>query len=135
LGRPFGDPAVKPIESALESTFGPAFDRYQAILHLAAAFSQEWNFSKAGGWMLKIHDGKKALLYLIPLCGSFKVSMAIREVEREALLADSDLAVLHDKLVSAKKYSEGFALQFDIDDAIDFAPVESLVSKLIAARR
>jgi hypothetical protein len=135
VGRPFEDAAAPPTESALKATVGPSFARYQAIVGLAAAYSQEWNFSKASGWMLKIHDRKKALLYLIPLSGSFKISMAIRESEREALLADSNLAVLYGKLASAKKFSEGFSIQFDINDAIDFAPVESLISKLIAARR
>ena len=135
MGRPFGDPAVKPIESVLESTLGKSFSRFGATLALAAAFSQEWNFSKGSGWMLKVHDGKKALLYVIPLAGCFRISMAIRESERDALLADPDLLAMHDRLASAKEYSEGFALQFDIDDGTDSAPVESLVSKLIAARR
>jgi hypothetical protein len=102
---------------------------------LASAFACEWNFSKGSGWMLKVHDGKKALLYVIPLAGGFKISMAIRESERDALLADSDLTAMRDRLASAKHYSEGFALQFDIDETADFAPVESFLSKLIAARR
>jgi hypothetical protein len=135
LGRPFGDPAVKPIESVLESTLGKSFSRFGATLALAAAFSQEWNFSKGSGWMLKVHDGKKALLYVIPLAGCFRISMAIRESERDALLADPDLLAVHDRLASSKKFSEGYAIGFDVDETSDFASVESFVSKLIAARR
>jgi hypothetical protein len=123
MDRPFADAARRPTEVALESTVGRAFGRYESILRLAAAFSQEWNFSKAGGWMLKVHHRKKALLYLIPLVDGFRISMAIREPEREAFLHDPDLA------------SEGFAVQFDVDDATDSATVEPFVSKLIAARR
>jgi len=135
MNRPFADAAVRPSRRALESTVGRAFARYEAVLSLAAAFSQVWRFTKGGGWMLKVHDGKKAFLYLIPLAGGFRISMAIRESEREALLGDSDLAALHDRLASAKRYPEGFAIQFDVDDGIDFAPVESFVSKLVEARR
>jgi hypothetical protein len=135
MDRPFADAARRPTEVALESTVGRAFGRYESILRLAAAFSQEWNFSKAGGWMLKVHHRKKALLYLIPLVDGFRISMAIREPEREAFLHDPDLASLHDNLASARKFSEGFAVQFDVDDATDSATVEPFVSKLIAARR
>ena len=80
--------------------------------------------------MLKIHDGRKALVYLIPLNDAFRMSMAIREAERDELLADVDLAALHDKLASAKTYSEGFALQFDVDSEMDFGPVESFIGRL-----
>ena len=135
MDRPFTDAAARPTSPALESTLGRAFDRYESLLGLAATFAQEWNFSKASGWMLKVHDGKKALFYLIPLEGGFKVSMAIRESEREALMTDHDLASLNDTLASAKKYSEGFGVQFEVDAEMDFAVVESFIGKLIAARR
>ena len=134
MDRPFEDSAQRPTMAALKSTVGRAFDRYESVLGLASAFSQEWNFSKGSGWMLKVHDGKKALFYLIPLTGSFKISMAIREPERAAFLDDPDLASLHDKLASARKFSEGFAVQLDVNDATDSAIVEPFVSKLIAAR-
>jgi hypothetical protein len=135
MDRPFADAAAQPTSPALESTLGRAFDRYESLLGLAATFAQEWNFSKASGWMLKVHDGKKALFYLIPLKGGFKISMAIRESEREALMADHDLASLNDAFVSAKEYSEGFGMQFEVDGEMDFAVVESFIRRLIAARR
>jgi len=135
MDRPFADAARRPTEAALASTVGRAFGRYESILRLAAAFSQEWSFSKSGGWMLKVHDGRKALLYLIPLAGGFRISMAIRESERDAFLSDPDLASLREALASARKFPEGFAVQLDVDDATDFATVEPFVSKLIAARR
>ena len=135
MDRPFMDAAAQPTALALESVLGRAFGRYESLLSLAPAFAREWNFSKTGGWMLKVHDGRKGLCYLIPVDCGFKVSLAIRESEREALMADPDLSALHDALASAKKYSEGFGVQFEVDDKADFAVVESFMTKLIAARR
>jgi len=132
--RPFADPETQPTETALEAVLGPTFGCYSSLIGLTAAFADMWGYSRPSGWMLKVHDGKKALLYLIPTTGSFRISMAIREPERAAFLRDPDLASLHDKLASARKFSEGFALQFDVDDATDSAIVEPFVSKLIAAR-
>jgi Protein of unknown function (DUF3788) len=135
MERPFADGATRPTESALESTLGHAFGRYRSLLGLDTSFSRDWNYSKTSGWMLKVHDGKKALFYLIPLDCGFKVSLAIRESERDVLMADPDLAALNGTLASAKKFSEGFGLQFDVDDQGDFTAVEAFMTKLIAARR
>jgi hypothetical protein len=135
MDRPFTDATAQPTAPRLESVLGGAFGRYESLLVLATGFANEWNYSNTGGWMLKVHDGKKALFYLIPLEGGFKISMAIRESEREALMADHDLEPMEDALVAARKFSEGFGVQFDVDGATDFAVVESFMCKLIAVRR
>jgi hypothetical protein len=135
MERPFLDASIKPVELAVAAALGSAHARYRSILELAGGFAEEWNFSKGSGWMLKIHDGRKALVYLIPLNDAFRMSMAIREAERDELLADADLAAVHDKLASARKYSEGFAIQFDVDSEMDFGPVESFIGRLIGLRK
>jgi len=82
--RPFMDSANEPARETIKTALGELFTCYEEITGLAGTFSQEWNFSKSSGWMLKVFDARKALFYLIPLNGGFKVSMAIRENEREA---------------------------------------------------
>lgn len=84
--------------------------------------------------MLKLHDRRKALLYLIPLYGGFKVSLTVRENERNAFLSDGELSTMHDKISSSKKYPEGFALQFEIANKKEFQPLELVIRKLIAIR-
>jgi hypothetical protein len=132
--RPFNDASTRPVETAIAATLGSAHSRFKIVEELADGFMADWNFVKGSGWMLKIHAKRKALLYLVPLQGAFRISMAIREAERDLLLQDPDLAPLHEMLASAKKYPEGFYLQLDVNDEMDFGPVESLVIKLIAAR-
>jgi hypothetical protein len=133
--RPFGNPNFEPTEDGLETTLGAAIGRFDVIRGLAADFDQEWSFYRGSGWMLRIHDSRKALLYLIPLRGSFRLSMAIREAERDALAADPELAALHPMLLAARKLPEGFALTFDVDGEGDFGALRSFVEKLVAARR
>ncbi|MGZ7096623.1 MAG: DUF3788 family protein [Methanobacterium sp.] len=86
------------------------------------------------GWMLKVHDKKKALFYLIPFNDKFKISMAIRENERKAFLEDNELEKIHKIIKSAKEYREGYALRFDVKNADDFGIIELLIKKLIARR-
>jgi hypothetical protein len=84
--------------------------------------------------MLKVHDRKKALLYVVPMNGAFKVSMAIRETEKETLAADADVALLQDAIALAKKHAEGYALRFDVKDKASWDGLHALVEKLIDAR-
>jgi hypothetical protein len=132
--RPFVDPDAQPTEPALRAALGSAYDCYTGLLDLASGHDRTWTFSRGSGWTLKIHDRKKALLYLIPLTGAFRASMAIRQAEREAALIDDDLAPIRGKLVDSRKYAEGYALQFDVAGEPDLRPLAALVRKLIAAR-
>jgi Protein of unknown function (DUF3788) len=133
--RPFGNPIHEPAEEALEAVLGAAIGHFDIVRGLARDFTQEWSFFRGSGWMLRIHDGRKSLLYLIPLRGAFRVSMAIRESERDAFANDPGLAPLHAALTAAKKVPEGFAVVFDADGLGDFDPLRSLIEKLIEARR
>jgi hypothetical protein len=84
--------------------------------------------------MLKVHDGKKALFYVIPLVAAFSVSMTVRPKERDALLADDGVASVHDRLRAAKKLAEGHALRFRVGDRSSCAELVNLVERVIALR-
>jgi hypothetical protein len=132
--RPFLDKSNKPTEQNMQSALGNMFVCFKEVIDLASSYSQEWMFTKSSGWMLKIYDPKKALFYLIPLNDGFKISLAIREDEQKAFLCDDELGVMQEKISSSKKYSEGYALQFDIANKNDFQLVELFIRKLIAIR-
>jgi hypothetical protein len=132
--RPFMNKTAQPEEAALQAALGGSQLFYERLLALADGYSREWGFTKSGGWLLKLFDRKKALLYLIPLNGAFKISLTLREAERESLLQDQELASLHESLLASKKYVEGFALQFEVREADGFRAAELLIGKLIALR-
>jgi hypothetical protein len=132
--RPFLDKSIKPTLHALQAVLGSTYTHFNKTISLVRAYSQEWTFSKSGGWMLKIYDRNKALLYLIPLNNGFKISLAIRENERAAFLRDDELGMMHDKISGSKKYIEGFALQFEVANKNEFQSLELFLRKLIAIR-
>lgn len=132
--RPFLAQSNKPDDKSLQAALGPAYADYRTILGLATAFDRDWTFTRTGGWMLKIHDRRKALLYLVPLDRGFKMSMAIRESERDTLLGDPELAPVHEAISSARKFPEGFALAFEVNGRSPIGPAELLITKLIAER-
>ena len=132
--RPFMDKNQMPEDTTLRAVLGNRFSDYQQLTGLAAAYSQVWNFSKSSGWMLKVFDRQKALFYLIPLNNAIRISLAIREKERDVLLEDKGLSALHEKISSAKKVVEGFALKFDILGDSDLPILINFLAKLIAIR-
>ena len=134
MERPFLEKAKKPTEQTLQSALGDSYAFYTWAIKLAGAFSQSWTFTKSSGWMLKVHDLKKALFYLIPLHEGLKFSLTMREAEREIFLRDVDLAAMHDSIASARKFHEGFALHFDVASQEDFQAFELFTRKLIAER-
>ena len=132
--RPFLDQSNKPTEQAIQVALGSTYTDYKKVIGLVSAYSETWTFTKSSGWMLKIYDRKKALLYVIPLHNAFKISLTIRENERDAFLDDDELGIIHDQISLSKKVSEGFALQFEIANENDFQPVALFITKLIGLR-
>ncbi len=132
--RPFLDHSKPPTGQALQAALGAVYPCYENILELAGGYAREWSFTKGSGWILQVSGRKKALFYLIPLKDGFKISLAIREMEREAFLIDGDLLILRDKISSSKKVSEGYALQFQIAGQNDAQILGLFLNKLIAIR-
>jgi hypothetical protein len=131
--RFFSDESTKPDENNLKTVLGDVYKEYKSIMEISDFFFKDWNFSKSSGWMLKVHDKKKALFYLIPLKQEFKISMAIRGPERETLLGDAELEKIHQIILSAKKYREGFVIRFSSHDK-EYETFIKLIRKLIILR-
>ncbi len=132
--RPFIEKSVKPSNEKLEKVFGKSFTYYEKLQVLSSDFHSEWNFSKTSGWMLKVHDSKKALYYLIPLEKSFIVSLTLRENERKLFLKNDELSELHIAIKDARKFSEGYALQFHVSTLRVHKLLFLLLSKIIELR-
>ena len=132
--RVFFDESTKPSEKSLRAALGDFYNNFKDLMDISDSFSKDWNFSKRSGWMLKVHDKKKALFYVIPMKNEFTVSIAIRDNERIKYINDLELKKINDKLLTAKKYKEGFLLRFKTNDD-DYETFKLLIRKLIHYRQ
>jgi hypothetical protein len=132
--RPFSRKALPPTDDLISKELAAVAPSYRQLMDVTSAFSTEWIFSKNSGWIQKVYDKKKALLYLVPLSDEFTLSMTVREREREILLRDSEISSLREQLAQAKKYSEGYAMQFRITNKKSFSECVRFVKKIIALR-
>jgi hypothetical protein len=133
--RPFYNKTSKPTDGNLKKVLTSTFSFYNQLLKHTNAFSREWNYSKSSGWMQKVFDNKKALLYLIPLSNQFLISLTVRENEREILLNDKEIEFYKERLSQAKKYSEGYAMRLSVTDKESFSRTILFIQKIIALRK
>ena len=107
---------------------------YSGIVSRTGGYRKQWTYSRGNGWILKIDDTRKALCYVVPLEDGIEVSLTVREVERAELIKDPALELLQAQMESATRYSEGFALRFDVDSTAHCESVLRFLDKLMAIR-
>ena len=132
--RPFSDQSSEPTEDKLKVILNDFYPYYERLKNITNSFNQNWNFSKTSGWMFKVHKSNKALFYMIPLNNEFKISLAIRDNERNFFLDDNDFKIFHKMILSAKKYREGYSLIFRVAGRDDYNNLEFFIKKLIKLR-
>ena len=101
-----------PDDLRLNKDLGLLYPAYKEILTFIGGYAQEWKFyGPRIGWQFKVAQKKKALFYLTPMEGSFRLAFAVRENEKEVLLSSNLPAKTRAELISAKKYPEGYPLR------------------------
>ena len=133
--RPFSNKASKPTNDNIKKVLASAFSYYNQVMENTKAFSREWNYSKSSGWIQKVFDNKKALLYLIPLTNQFLISLTVRENEREILLKDKEIDFHKEQLRQARIYSEGYAMRFSVTNKESFSRTMLFIEKIIILRK
>jgi hypothetical protein len=124
-----------PTERVLKTILGRTYPAYTRILELTETFAREWKYyGKKYGWTLKIGSKAKALLYLTPQDGSFRVGFAVRDNERMALLAESLPADTKEELLTSKKVMEGFPLRINVTGRAELKTVQTVVGILTSMR-
>ncbi|QQS35836.1 MAG: DUF3788 family protein [Ignavibacteriales bacterium] len=132
--KSFIEKNIKPDEAGLKKALGKTFSFYEKIIKQVSSFKSDWSFYNKSGWLLKIYDSKKALLYFVPLKNEFMISMTIRENERTVFMKDDELSFFHEEMNTSKKYPEGYALRFIIKTKTDYDNVSLFIQKLISMR-
>jgi hypothetical protein len=126
---------VVPDDRTLEKALEGAYPAYKEILTLIEGFLREWKFYGAKhGWQLKVSKKGKALFYLTPQGGIFKVGFAVREKEKELLLNSKLSAKAKAELAHTKKYPEGYPLMLHVKEARDMRSVRLVVETLKSLR-
>jgi hypothetical protein len=128
------DPA--PDAASIAAALGTGFPLYERILEAAAGFELDWkHYGGKYGWKLKAHDGTKALFELTIASLAFRVSIAARESEMQALRSDPEGAGLLASALETAKAREGWGVRVRVEDEASCARAMALIRAVAKIRR
>jgi hypothetical protein len=110
---------ITPNEAMLAQELGIAMDWLSHIRQFIeknyGELSPEWKYyGQKSGWVLKLFQKKRNVLFVVPLHGSFKVAFTFGE-KAFYIIIDSDVPpYIKHELLNAPKYAEGRTIQFHI---------------------
>jgi Protein of unknown function (DUF3788) len=127
IGKP-----KRPSDSELAAELGASKVLWDGLVDELAKqhqLSREWNsYSKKAGWSLRLKRGARNIVYLSPLQGGFRASLALGEkavaAARKSCLPPRILTLI----AGAKRYPEGTGVRIDVNDPEDAAIVKMLAA-------
>ncbi len=128
----FPEKSKMPDDKALAGVLKKKWTLYERMYrYLEDGFGdirKEWKFyMKKTGWTLRILQKKRAILYLSPQRGFFKVAFVFGEKAQEAV-EESDLPdYIKQTLRDAQQYMEGKGLQIEVKLVKDLSIVKKLI--------
>ncbi|MBI9063693.1 MAG: DUF3788 domain-containing protein, partial [Marinilabiliaceae bacterium] len=115
----FTDKAIEPASQDLVNRLASSYALWQHIYDFV--FRQypkciaEWNYpGKKYGWSFRIKDKKRAIIYLLPREGYFKVAFVFGQKATDAIMESDISDSIKAELAQARKYAEGRGINFDI---------------------
>ena len=115
----FMNPDIQPTEAKLQDKLAGTYEIWKFIesqvLVEKPILSAEWNFGgKKFGWNFRIKDKKRAIIYMLPREGFFKVAFVFGEKAFEVVMQSSVSEQIKSDLASAKKYAEGRGVRIEV---------------------
>ncbi len=126
----FRDRSRIPTDPELEAALGSSVEMWRSLVAALSRdfdpLAEEWSFAgKAHGWSLRVAHRGRAIVYLAPLAGRFRASLALPERAMPAALSEDLPAPVLAVLATAPVYPEGRAVRLDVRTPED---VESVVA-------
>lgn len=131
----FTDPQHEPTPAELQECLAGAYPHFLALQEAVSDFTREFYFAGKGtGWGFKAHRKGKVLIWVFPYPGYFLAAFALREEDKELILA-SGLAEEHKQaLQGARAYREGYPLRIPVHTGEDLAQVLLVIEGLRVLR-
>lgn len=110
-----------PGDNDLVASLGKTYPLWQEIKDYThsryPAANDEWNYpGEKYGWSFRIKDKKRAILYLLPRDGFFKVAFAFGQKATDLIMQSHVADWIKTELESARVYAEGRGIRIEIRD-------------------
>jgi hypothetical protein len=133
----FIEKEIIPTESALKEALGEKYKLWQLVRNYTIEkypnAIQEWNFpGKKYGWSFRIKDKKRAIVYLLPYEGYFKVALVFGPKAMACVLQSSVSQDIKTELENAIPYAEGRGIRIEVKNTIVINDIKELIEIKIA---
>jgi len=128
----FQDKTTKPTDKDLAGKLESNYELWKQIHKLVLSKYPnglaEWNFpGKKYGWSFRIKDKKRAIIYLLPREGFFKVAFVFGD---KAIIDIMDSQISNEiktELNQVTKYAEGRGIRIDVTNVSILSDIEQLI--------
>ena len=129
----FSDKSAPPREDAVATTLGAGFGLWGSLRSSLAQdlgpLLEDWTFGgKRYGWSLRLARGKRPVVYLTPLAGRFRASLALPERAVPTVLAADLPGPIRALVEDAPRYPEGRAVRILVGSSDEVAHVVLLAT-------
>ena len=124
----FAEKKVIPSEEVLSAALRDNRVLWNKTVALSGG-SGEWKFyTKAAGWTYQVKQGKRALFYMIPKVGSFRLIFVYGKRAVEAAKSAGLPEQVMKDLLEAKVYAEGRSISVTVNGDTDMYTVQKLLT-------
>ncbi|MUP38010.1 DUF3788 domain-containing protein [Labilibaculum euxinus] len=133
----FTDKTAEPTQKDLQEQLASIYPLWEQIAESVRKKypkpKEEWNYpGKNYGWSFRLKDKKRAVIYLLPRQGYFKVAFVFGQKATDQIMACDIDASIKEDLAGAKKYAEGRGLSIEVHNAKPINDIEKLIDIKIA---
>jgi len=128
----FTDKEKKPTDVDLKKAIGRTYSSWQTLSDFTyqsyPAATEGWNFSgDKYGWSFRISDKKRALIYLLPRDGFFKVAFVFGQKATDEILTSDIAETIKTELKNAKVYAEGRGIRLEVKNQSMLKDLKKLI--------
>ncbi len=128
----FMDKAIQPDDEALKRVLDTTYIFWNEITDFVVAkypaAIKEWSYSgKNYGWNFRLKDKKRAIIYLLPRNGFFKVAFVFGQKATDQVMISEVSEPIKSELLTARVYAEGRGVRIDVAGDTPISDIKKLV--------
>jgi hypothetical protein len=133
----FPDQGKQPTDHDLAAALGATGRLWSEIrnfvLEKYPAAIEEWSCpGKKHGWSFRLKDRKRAIVYLLPRRGFFRVAFVFGAPAVEIIMKSGIAPAIRSELAAARPYAEGRGIRIEVRDGSVLADIRKLVEIKLA---
>lgn len=127
----FTDKLNPPTDCVLKAALGETYSLWQVFTEYVRVqypvATDNWAYSKSGGWNFSLKDKKRAIVYLLPRDQYFKVALVFGQKATDEVMKSGVAVTIKTELESAKVYAEGRGIRMEIRDETLVNDIKTLI--------